>query len=354
MHHDTTLTRHELDRLTDAIVPEWRIREAAPAEAGHHAVYRLAFDAPDGDRTAYLKATPEGKALSVDLEARLLALLGERTSIPVPDVYGVVDEHPDLPAPFALLAAMPGEAIPRTELPELSDERLAGIARRTGRHLAALHAVDAVDAFGFLTAGGPPADGDPPRPDPDRIAVVDPEADWRDRLHDWADGTLAALRDTRFADLAPRVDPALRERIDALSGPFEPSLSRIDGALENVLLDGDRVTAALDWEFTLAATPAYDLTCVTWSLAGGPFLFAPETPDRRGLVREALLAGYADRGSHGVVDRVRTERGAYELLSATRSMVHLADWFAFFDLGDRIDGAAADLRAELDRLLDGE
>jgi aminoglycoside phosphotransferase (APT) family kinase protein len=354
MHHDATLTRTELHRTTDAIVPDWRIREAVPAEAGHHAVYRLSFDAPGGDRTAYLKATPEGKAPSVDLEARLLALLRDRTSIPVPDVYGVVDEYPDLPAPFALLSAMPGEPIPRTELPELSGRTLERVARETGRQLAALHAVDAVDAFGFLRYDGPPADGDPPRADPDRIAVVDPETDWRDRLHDWAGDALADLRDTRFSDLAPRVEPVLRKRIDALSGPFEPSLSRIDGALENVLLDGDRVTAALDWEFTLAATPAYDLTCVTWSLAGGPFLFAPETPDRRGLVREALLAGYADRGSHGVVDRVRTERGAYELLSATRSMVHLADWFAFFDLGDRIDGAAADLRAELDRLLDGE
>jgi aminoglycoside phosphotransferase (APT) family kinase protein len=266
-------------------------------------------------------------------------------------VYGVVDEHPDLPAPFALLAAMPGEAVPRTELPELSDRTLERVARETGRQLAALHAVDAVDAFGFLRYDGPPADGDPPRADPDRIAVVDPETDWRDRLHDWAGDALADLRDTRFSDLAPRVEPVLRKRIDALSGPFEPALSRVDQALENVLLRDGRLTAVLDWEFTTAATPANDVVMVAWSLAGGPFLFAPETPDRRDLVREAVLAGYADRGSPRVVEKVRANRGCYELLSTTRSMGHLTDWFELFDLGDRAGAAAAELRADVERRL---
>lgn len=40
-----------------------------------------------------------------------------------------------------------------------------------------------------------------------------------------------------------------------------------------------------------------------WSLAGGPYLFAPDVPDRRALVREALLQGYRDCGpAHVIAD----------------------------------------------------
>lgn len=350
MNHDTHLATADLERALAAIGSDWRLRGADAVEAGHHAVYRLSVATPDGDRTCYLKATPPGKAPTVDTEARLLAVLGDHTGIPVPAVRGVVDEHGDLPAPFVLTEAMPGAAVSRTELPAVESAFLRGIARQVGRHLAELHGLDAVESYGFLTHGGPTLRGEAPAGDLDSIAVADPIPDWRVRCHDWADGTLERVGDTRFADVVPDADPVLRDRIDGLDGSFEPALARIDQALENGLFaDGD-LTAMLDWEFTIAATPAYDVEAVVWSLAGGPYLFAPEVPDRRELVREAVLAGYSERGSGDVTAQLRANGDCYRLLAVLRSMVHLRDWFDLFDL-DGVDAAAEAVRADLARLL---
>jgi aminoglycoside phosphotransferase (APT) family kinase protein len=360
MNYDTTLTDAQLTRMLEPIAPDWQLRDVTIIETGHHAVARLDVGTPDGRRTCYLKATPPGKPATVNLEARLLAGLGAGTAVPVTSVLGVVDEHDDLPAPYVLLSTEPGEARSRTTLPSVSDDELRQIARETGRDLASLHAVDAVDAYGFLTHDGPALSGGVPPADFSTVAVEDPTTDWRERLDGWAQDTLVHLEETRFADVVPEVEPVLESRVDAVEGPFEPALARVDQSIENVLVaDGD-LTAWIDWEFTVAATPAYDLCCVAWSLAGGPYQFDADVPDRRPLVREALFEGYAAvpaRGQHApadVVEQARANRPCYELLSTLRSMEHLEDWFELFDLGDRVDRAASDLRTELaDRLQAG-
>lgn len=347
MDADTPLTRDELDRMTALVAPDWRVREATPVEAGLHPVAHLVVDAPDGERECYCKATPAGKEPTVDLEARLLALLDRETALPVPACYGVVDDHDDLRAPYAVLEAMPGEAHRRRDLPEIADETLESVAVETGNHLAELHGLDAVDAFGFLRPAGPTLRGERPSGDPGSIAVVDPTTDWRECVAGWADGTLSSLEATRFADVVPRAEPVLTSRIDALDGPFDPRLARIDHAIENVLLADGSLAAVLDWEFSLAATPAYDLVHVAWSLAGGPYLFAPDLPDRREAVRGALLAGYRERADGDVLDRFRANRACYELLVALRSMVHLETWTERFSLGAAVDDAAEALRADV-------
>jgi len=353
MNYDTTLTDAQLTRMLEPVAPDWQLRDATPMETGHHAVAKLDVETPDGRRTCYLKATPPGKPATVNLEARLLAGLDATTAIPVPSVFGVVDEDDDLPAPYVLLSTEPGEARSRTTLPSVSDRELRDIARETGRGLASLHAVDAVDAFGFLTHDGPPLSGGVPADDFSSVAVVEPTADWRERLSGWAQDTLVDLADTRFADVVPEVRPVLESEVDAVEGPFEPALARVDQSIENVLVAGSEVTAWIDWEFTIAATPAYDLCCVAWSLAGGPYQFDPDVPDRRPLVREALFEAYAEAPVHcgrppaDVVAQARANRACYELLSTLRSMEHLQGWYELFDLGDRIDRSARDLREEL-------
>lgn len=219
------------------------------------------------------------------------------------------------------------------------------------------HAVDAVDAFGFLTYDGPPLSGGVPAGDFPSVAVVEPTPGWRERLDGWAQDTLPDIEDTRFADVIPEVRPVLTSQVDAVEGPFEPALARVDQSIENVLVADGELTAWIDWEFTIAATPAYDLCCVAWSLAGGPYQSDPDVPDRRPLVREALFEGYADAPVHGerspaaIVEQARANRACYELLSTLRSMEHIEGWFELFDLGDQVDRAARDLRAELaDRL----
>lgn len=322
-----------------------------PVDLGHHIVYRLTLEFPDAERVCYLKATPEGKDPTVDLEARILAILARHTEIPVPGIYGVVDEHDVLPTPYILLEAIPGEVRSRTELPSTSDQFLWEIAYETGRYLAKLHALDAVDAFGFLAPDGQTLDGGQPSGGLETIRVADPVEDWKQRCLASVHEELENLEDTRFADLIDQIEPVVEDRIADLVGPFDPVLARIDQSVEQILLDHGEITALLDWEFTIASTPADDITYVTRSLAGGPYLWAPDVPDRRELIRDAVLDGYVEVGPNSVVDQVQANWDCYELIATLRSMVHLRDWYELFDFGASIEPAAIKLRDELGRQL---
>lgn len=350
MPHDNTTTHAQLADMLDSIEPTWELREATATEGGYHIVYRLLVETPDGERECFLKATPPERSPSVHLETRLLAGLDAESDIPVPEVFGTVDEHEDLPAPFCLTGAMPGEARMRTTLASTSDEELRSLARQTGRYLASLHELDVVDGFGFLTHDGPTLSGTRPTTDFSTVRVTDPIDSWHQQLQAWADNTLAGLDGTQFADVAPGVRPAVERTIDAVEGEFRPVLTRVDQSLENLLVADGEITALLDWEFTIAGTPAYDIVCVNWSLAGGPYLFGP-IADRRDVVRSAVLDGYSDRYSGAVIKQYHANRDCYELLATLRSMVHLESWFRAFEFEDEIADAATQLRAELDERL---
>lgn len=343
MHYDTTIPVDDIERMIEAIAPSWRLLDASQTAGGHHAVYRLTVETADETRQVFLKATPADKEPTVDLEARLLRMLERHTEVPVPSILGIVDEHDTLPAPFVVLAGLPGKTIMRTRLDAIADETLRGIARQTGRHLASVHALSAVEGYGFLTHRGQVLDGDRPSGSFDTVAVADPEPDWRAQLQAWATGTLDAVGQTRFSEIAPDARPVLEAAIEEVTEPPAPALARIDHAIENVLLRDGEMTGMLDWEFTIAATPAYDLVAVARSLAGDPYLFAEGVSDRRDVVLDALLVGYSETGPDSVVERTRRDRECYELLSSLRTMTHLSDWYELFDLDDEIDGAAVNL-----------
>ncbi len=349
MDSDCAHSQDELEGMLDAIRPAWRLRDAESSDAGYHFVYRLTVETPDGERDCYLKATPEGRDPTVDLEARLLTVLEANSAIPVPIVLGVVDESAGFSSPFVLTEAGHGETASRTELASMSVATLWEIARTTGRQLAELHTLNAVGSFGFLSYEGSVLRGERPSGDLDSIAAADPIDSWYEQLETWGSETIESLGETRFADVAPEARSAFEARIDDLDGPFRPVLARIDQSLENVLVDDGELTTLLDWEFTIAATPAYDVVCVVWSLAGGPYLYASEVPDRREFVREAVLAGYREQGPDRVIRQVRTNGACYELLSSLRSMTLLTQWYRSFGFDQRVDGAAEALRAEVEK-----
>jgi hypothetical protein len=105
----------------------------------------------------------------------------------------------------------------------------------------------------------------------------------------------------------------------------------------------------LDWAFTVAAPPAYDLVSVEESLNGGQWRFVPSAPDRSTLVRSALLDGYAQVGSADVLDRLAANRERYELLSRCRSMHLLEHWPSVVGASpEQVEGAAAAIREDLE------
>lgn len=179
MPEDSSLSRPLVSRMVATIAPAWDVADSTPVAAGHHDVHRLVVATPAGERTCYLKSTPDGQGSSVSLEASLLTGIESAAAIPVPEVVGVVDEHDAFPAPYAIFGAVPGTIHSRTDLATMHDGVLRRIARDSGRYLAALHAVDAVDSFGFLTHDGPTLDGGTPPDDFSTIAVVDPVDSWQ-------------------------------------------------------------------------------------------------------------------------------------------------------------------------------
>ncbi len=97
-----------------------------------------------------MKASPDGETWGIPVEARIQAVLGATTSIPVPEVLGVADEH----------------------------ERLRRVARETGRHLGALHSVPAVEQFGHVRHDGQALTSARPSGEPANLSVGDPHDTW--------------------------------------------------------------------------------------------------------------------------------------------------------------------------------
>lgn len=312
-------TIREMVHLVDA---DWDVREATPAERGFSPVYRLALDTPSGPRECYLKAGPEADDPGVVADARIQALLHERTDIPVPEVLGVVDEHPALPTPFYLAAPMSGRELSYERVGWLSDDALRTLARQLGRHLGELHGLDAVDAYGHV--GADPAReyvGERPAGDAGDLAVTDGYDTWPEFLEAWVDREVARHESSPFADLTPELDEWLQSRLADLSGPFEPVLGRNDHGLHNLLVDPEtgEIPAMLDWAYTLGVTPPFDVGYAVYIFGGSYLAGIDIVPDRRKLVRTELLAGYRETAPD-LVETVAARLPLHEVLAMTRIM----------------------------------
>lgn len=322
---------------------------------GHHPVSGLSVETGSGRQKYVLKATPADGPTTNSTEARLLRILSANTAIPVPAVVGVVDEHETLPAPFFLMERLPGTKYPRTEMAALGADAVATISRSAGRHLAELHRLDAVEAFGRVTIPhGVQLEGGPPPASFDQLTLDDPVIDWPTCIRAWGEQALEALSSGRFADLVPRARPALDARIDRIDGSFSSVLSHIDCSLDNLLVDPEThaVTGMLDWEFTVAGTPGYDLVYCAHSLAGGPWSLIASFPDYREPILDGLLTGYRDSAPDGALDEFREHGECYELLNLLHSMIHSADRLELDGATEsQIEGAADQLRERAEMFL---
>jgi len=110
-------------------------------------------------------------------------------------------------------------------------------------------------------------------------------------------------------------------RMGALDGPFDPVLGRNDHGFHNLRLDPEigETTAMLDWSYTLAVIPGFDLAFATYIYGGGFLAGLPDARDRRRLVRDAMLAGYRSTGPASV-EIESSGWPLYELLAAVRVM----------------------------------
>lgn len=328
---DVTVPDPAVRGMVETVTDGWRVQSVDRCPHGTDFVATLDVLTPDEARTVVLKATtadlvPPAVARS---EPRLLALVGRQTAIPVPEVFGYRDAHPEYPAPFYLTSHADGENVegrPR-ELPDAARER---VVRDAGRHLADLHALGPLPAAGRIGV----ADGE--------LAVLDTDDhpsydDYRDAFIAGCEDALVALADggyfpdlaedpERFADLVPAVREHLRGVVADLPSPDPPTYCHHDYRYGNLLVapETGETRAVLDWANLTSADPAYNLASVE------SLLFDPDEDGQRRAdeLRRTFREAYDDaREGWSFDDAVRERMRVYRLGCRLDAMACLPLWY---------------------------
>jgi len=195
---------------------------SGPMAGTHHWVLRT--DAPSGVEVSH----------SRECEHRLLAAAHAAGMI-VPEPLWACRDERILGRPFYIMERVGGTADGRRLVQyDWSDPQRLDIVATLGRQLAVLHAIDVNRAgLDFLAPpGAPPA-----------LARI---SEYR--------GYLDAL-----ADPQPILEWGLRWLELNAPGDNESVLCHCDFRTGNIMIDGDRVTGILDWEFAGISSPVEDL-----------------------------------------------------------------------------------------------
>jgi aminoglycoside phosphotransferase (APT) family kinase protein len=200
-----------------------------------------AFDAvgPAGAEPLILRVGPPDEIhAGMELEAAASSRAAA-VGAPVPRVLAASNSVDALGSPFLVCDFVAGETIVRKIQRALDDDGRAALLRQCAESLAAIHRADPA---GIGLSGGDQLD------------------QWRHELDEMGDST--AVFEWAFQWLA-------RKRPD---GPQEPVLVHGDFRMGNLIVDGSRLAAVLDWELTHAGSRAEDLAwfCIRAWRFGAP------------------------------------------------------------------------------------
>lgn len=314
-------TLAEIERMVRLASEEFEVVSATPVDAGYNDSYQLHVRSAKAPRTCVLK-TNVGPPEWLRVEARLYTLLKHATTIPVPTVYGSIDDHPDLPTPFILMEHIAG-AHPPANPNDICDAALIYLGRQFGRYLGELHALESIDAFGpvraFVDATDPGGTSGQVRAA--GLTVDQPQEEWRRWLQAFTRDRLAEHAETRFSDLTARIRAAIDARTARMTDSSTPVLGRIDHAGGNVLVDPTtmEITGLIDWDMVHTVHAEYDLVCAEQSLSGT----ASFDDEARVNVRQALHEGYAETNQ---VEMDRDLRRLYLLANLVVRQLWLSAW----------------------------
>jgi fructosamine-3-kinase len=244
------------------------VHDALAAEYDSYSIDRRLHEVPphavnavhvDGRRAVCKHDTgPTGAAA---LEGRVMAFVGDRTTVPVPEVLHVSDDHyvvawhPDAPAPGADHAV---------------DEDWAHAA---GRGLATLHdeTEPLVDGYGQLEFG-----------DDERHRVATERSTWHEAAIDYVRRRRETVREYGHAETVDAVLEHLRARPAAFVDAGPSVCTHGWASPEHVAVRDGEVACVVDFEHALAAPGEYDY----WRTV------IPTFADDATTERRAFRAGY--------------------------------------------------------------
>lgn len=316
-----TIPQPVIEQMVREIEPNLAFCDATPAVRGFCTVYRVLASRNGEHEVNYVKASPDGNDWGISAEARIQAILSDSTSIPVPDVLGVIDDHECLPAPYYLMSALPGDEENYEAVSRVESNVLRRLSREVGMYLGELHGVQAVDGFGHIQYDGSPSSGERPDGDPASLTTKDGGEPWPVFLQSYTDRELDRHEESKFSNLTSELVRSFKTAIEGLDKPFTPVLGRNDHGLHNLLMDSEtgEVTGMLDWAYTLAVPPAFDFEFAVYLFSGAFLAGLPDVRDRRPLVREAMLSGY-ETTAPDRLDHVAAPEPLYEALAMVRIM----------------------------------
>jgi aminoglycoside phosphotransferase (APT) family kinase protein len=223
-------------RIAAAAGPGVTVREVAVMPGGHSGLtHRVTLDGLPGHDVVIVKSTPPGRRArgrhDVLRQARMITALVPVDGVPTAEICFMDPEPP----PFFASSCAAGEAVDPV-IPEDYGERptdlVAGRWDVATKILAALHAVEPA-AIGF-----------------EREPARTPEAE----LELWCETMVAARMDD---------DPQFVRLRDAMRATLPragvTAIVHGDFRLGNVLFDGPRATALIDWEIWAIGDPLVDL-----------------------------------------------------------------------------------------------
>lgn len=212
-------------------------------------------------------------------EARLIAAIAERTSVPV---AAVLASGTDFGEGWLVTSLVEGNDL-HERFVDLTTAVQQRFAAAFGQHLAELH-----DAFRFDSYG-------PVGLEHGRLNAGQQHsssADWQDWFVEFATTKIARLP-AAFDSIRPR----LREVVRGEMGDSPPPrLFPWDLRPGNTLVDDGQVMALVDWEGSLAAAPALSVAKTEYLIADW---YVP--PEQATSLREAFRAGYRSVSSLPVV-----------------------------------------------------
>ncbi|GAA0249236.1 hypothetical protein GCM10009000_076830 [Halobacterium noricense] len=305
--------------MVEEILGGRQVVDVQPAEGGTDDVFFVTVEMPNSTRECVLKACSFVEPPAFRVEPRIIDLVSRRTEIPVPDVLGYVDDHADLPAPFFLMERAPGEQVSGPE--SLTDDALERTAHDAGRHLGELQSAASFAGYGWLRAGLD-ADIDPPVGD---LVVADFAENWSSQLHDLAEGSLSRIEESRFADMVDELRAGLDTHLEVVPDAPDPVLLHDDYRFGNLFVDPDSgvVQTVLDWGNHFTGHSEYDLAVTEHHLCGR----LPLDADRRRLVHEALLSGYAETNELTRDDAFRERQLAYRFVTQLAPLAWFDLWY---------------------------
>lgn len=360
---DTHISDRTLVDMVHHLEPEWTLVRRERIDEGANFAARLDVTTPTGNRRVVLKVSTSSHPLAgtrAQVEPRMLSLVGRETTIDVPTVFGVCDDHEVYPAPFFLMSYVEGESFDHARAPTLPKPTRETVFREAGENLAELHMLGPLPAVGELAY----RDGG--------VTILETdEAPRYDRFHDWLLDTYEETLDrieedggyfpdltedpTRFTDLVPEVRRYLRETIPKLAPPEPPTYCHKDYRYGNVVVDPNtgRTRAVLDWGILMSAPPAFNIA-LTESKLLKPDLNddSRATTGRAGELRQTLWDAYAETRDDWTFDAETRERiRLYRLAYRLDAMACLPFWYRTDPTMDDRDVRAAEHRAFVEQYL---